>query len=80
MYSSDNNKVFKSSISLVTLRNSYVMMHGPMNIKFQIQLPKSVICIMAYDCDLNVLHRHRYLSVKVMIKEVRQLWNFYCIG
>ena len=30
---SDNNKVFKSCISLVTLRNSYVMMHGPMNIK-----------------------------------------------
>ena len=33
MYSSDNNKVFKSCIALVTLRNSYVMMHGPMNIK-----------------------------------------------
>jgi hypothetical protein len=26
-------KVFKSCISLVTLRNSNVIMHGPMNIK-----------------------------------------------
>jgi hypothetical protein len=38
MYSSDNNKVSKSCTSLVTLRNSYAMMHGPMNTRSGIKL------------------------------------------
>ena len=76
MYSSDNNKVFNSCISLVTLRNSYVMMHGPMNIK-RTHFTIYIRSIALYDAETWTL---REVDLKYVGRFAMLCWRMMKIG